>query len=214
VSLVAWWRHNGSVDVDAEYPLELEKRAAQLEELERIRSRARPGEVHESRVTDYVLIALTSGIIGNVGYDLVKGALLRWRRPRVRLPEQARDIRDALLLAFLGTQVRCVQLELPAPALQDLEALACERLPGRWRVELRRVDRRGYLLGGGDWPEGVALGATVIVPDGPLRERDLQVTVVAKGDIDAARKAEYQRIEALIKRLYPSDLPRREGEEL
>jgi hypothetical protein len=123
----------------------------------------------------------------------------------VRLPERARDMRDALLLAFLATQVRCVQLDLPAPAMQDLEAVECERLPDRWRVELRRVDRHGYLLGGSAWPHGVALGATVVIHDEASQDRDVEVKVVAKGDIDAARQAEYTRIQEAISRRYTSD---------
>jgi hypothetical protein len=56
-----------------------------------------------------------------------------------RLAERARDMRDATLLAVLAAQARCVQVDLPAPALEDLEMLTCERQPDRWRVELRRA---------------------------------------------------------------------------
>jgi hypothetical protein len=40
------------------------------------RRRGRP-----ARLTDFVLMSLSSGVIGNVGYDLIKAALRAWRRP-------------------------------------------------------------------------------------------------------------------------------------
>jgi hypothetical protein len=183
------------VSVDAEYPQEMARWVEQLEEREWLRSQARararnrPGDFAlPSRVTDFVLIALSSGVIGNVGYDLVKAALRQWHRPKVRLPQRARDMRDAVLLALLATQARCAQVDLPVPALDDLEALECQRLADRWRVELRRVDRRGYLYGERSWPDGVALGATVVIPDGPLDGREIEVKVVAKREVDAASR--------------------------
>lgn len=143
-------------------------------------------------VTDFVLVALASGVIGNVGYDLLKATLRWWRRPRVRLPARALDMRDAVLLAVLATQARCAQVELPVPALDDLEAVGCERQPDHWRVELRRVDRGEYMHGDRPWPVGIALGATVVIPDGPLDGRDIEVKVVAKRDLEAAVEAELQ----------------------
>jgi hypothetical protein len=82
-------------------------------------------------LTDYVALALAGGIIGNVGYDLVKAAPRRWRRPRVRLPERARDLRDAVLIAVLATQARCAEVGLPAPGLDDLDVVRCERRDDR-----------------------------------------------------------------------------------
>ncbi|HEY2671314.1 MAG TPA: hypothetical protein VGJ07_13210 [Rugosimonospora sp.] len=146
-------------------------------------------------------MALSSGVIGNVGYDLIKAALHVWRRPKVRLPERARDMRDAVLLAVLATQARCAQVDLPSPSLDDLEVIECERRPDRWRVELRRIDREGYLHGGRPWPDGVALGATVVIPDGPVDGRAIDVTVVAKRDVGAAQRAYLQRIKAIVDEL-------------
>lgn len=77
--------------------------------------------------------------------------------------------------------------------------LTCERQPDRWLVELRRADRGGYLRGR-PWPDGVALGATVIVPDGALDGRDIEVTLVAKRDVDAAMQVRWQQIEACLAR--------------
>jgi hypothetical protein len=204
---VALRPHNRLMDANAGLPREIEQWAERLQEWERLRRRAveAGGKVYPMQVTDYVVVALTSGIIGNVGYDLLKTALRAWRKPEVRLPAGARGVSDALLLAVLATQARCVQIDLPAPALADLEALECRRDGDRWRIELRRVDRRGYTLGGQDWPGGVALGASVVIPDGPLTGRDIEVKVVAKGDVEAAQKAEYQRIKMVIDRLYPKD---------
>jgi hypothetical protein len=153
--------------------------------------------------TNFLALALASGVIGNVGYDLLKAALRSWRRPRVRLPEAARDRRDAVLLAVLATQARCAQVELPVPALAELEATECTRTPDGWRVELRRENYGRYVRNERPWPDGVALGATVRVPDGPLQARDIEVTVVAKREVDDAVQAEHRRIMEFIERLGP-----------
>jgi len=172
--------------------------------LSRARARQDSGDtLLPYRVTDFVLVALTSGVIGNVGYDLIKAALRAWRRPKVRLPERARDMRDAVLLAVLATQARCAQVDLPSPSLDELEVIVCERQPDRWRVELRRVDRGQYLRGGQRWPDGVALGATVVIPDGPVDGRAIEVTVVAKRDIDVAQQTHFQRVQDFIDELRP-----------
>lgn len=198
------------MSVDAEYPSELDRWVERLEErewsLSRARARQRPGElVSPRRATDFVLLALSSGVIGNVGYDLIKAAWRAWRRPKVRLPERARDMRDAVLLAVLATQARCAQVDLPSPALDDLEVLECARRPDHWRVELRRADREGYSDGGRPWPDGVALGATVLIPDGPVDGQAIEVTLVARRDVEAAQRAEFQRIRAFAEELRPPD---------
>jgi hypothetical protein len=191
------------MSVDAEYPPELDRWVERLEERERMLSRARAhqdsgGTGRPLRVTDFVLMSLSSGVIGNVGYDLIKAALRAWRRPKVRLPERARDMRDAVLIAVLATQARCAQVDLPSPVLDDLEVTECERQPDRWRIELRKVDRTVYLHGGRPWPDGVALAATVVIPDGPVHGRMIDVTVVAKRDVDVAERAHFQRIQAIV----------------
>jgi len=198
------------VETDDGYPPQLLRRVERLEELEAIRARARarpqPDVVVMPRaVTDYVALALASGIIGNLGYDAVKAALGAWRRPKPRLPQQARGMRDAALVAVLATQARCAQIDLPVPTVEELEVVGCERQTDRWRVELRRAERGRSPYGGRPWPEGVALGAAVVIPDGPLDGRDVEVTVVAKGELDAAARAEYDRIRAFIDRLYPPE---------
>jgi hypothetical protein len=45
-------------------------------------------------------------------------------------------------------------------------------------AELRRADRGPAMRGSAAWPAGVALAATVEIPDGPLDGRDLAVTVI------------------------------------
>jgi hypothetical protein len=70
---------------------------------------------------------------------------------------------------------------------------------------MRRVDRRGYLYGNRSWPDGVALGATVVLPDGPLDGREIEVKVVAKRDVDAASRAELQKTRAYLERLRQSE---------
>jgi hypothetical protein len=196
------------VETDDGYPRQLLLWVERLEELESIRAQARarpqPDVVIMPRaLTDFVAIALASGIIGNIGYDAIKAALRAWRRPRLRLPQRARDMHDAALVAVLATQARCAQVDLPVPALEELEVVQCERLTDRWRVELRRTERGRYRYGDRPWPEGVALGAAVVIPDGPLDGHDVEVTVVAKGELDAAIRAEYDRIQAFIDRLHP-----------
>jgi hypothetical protein len=185
---------------DAEYPDELAAWVEKLEEREwqLSRARARAGDgtkdtIAPLRVPDFVLAALASGVIGNLGYDLIKAMLKAWRRPRVRLPEQARDVRDAVLIAMLATQARCAQVGLPMPGLGDLEATECQRLPDRWRVELRRRDRNQYLHGVRPWPDGTALAASVLIPDIPLKGTDIQVTVVARPEVDAAEQTNVRR---------------------
>jgi hypothetical protein len=122
---------------------------------------------------------LASGIIGNIGYDVLKATLRAWRRPRLRLPQQARDMRDAALVAVLATQARCAQVDLPVPTLEELELVQCKRLADRWRVVLRRTERGPTRYGDRSWPQGVALGAVVVIPDGPLDGHDVEVTVLA-----------------------------------
>jgi hypothetical protein len=76
---------------DGGYPEELAAWVDALQEREWRLSRARvrwgDGDgVSAMLVPDYVVTALASGIIGNLGYDLLKFTLKAWRRPRVRLP--------------------------------------------------------------------------------------------------------------------------------
>jgi hypothetical protein len=204
---------------EAAYPEELERWVARLEEWDRLRAQAlararaaghdRP-IISPRAFTDFLALALASGVVGNVGYDLLKAALRQWRRSRVRLPELARDRREAVLLAVLATQARCAQVDLPVPPLAELEAIGCIRTPDGWRVELRRQDYGRSVRGERPWPAGVALGATVRVPDGPLVARDIEVTVVAKREVDDAVREEHRRIVEFIERLGPPPQPPRQ----
>lgn len=202
----------GGAEAEAGYPEELDAWVRRLEEWDRLRAeavaraRAAGGDrpvISPRAFTNFLALALASGVIGNVGYDLLKAALRSWRRPRLRLPEAARDRRGAVLLAVLATQARCAQVELPVPALAELEATECARTADGWRVELRRENYGRYIRGERPWPEGIALGATVRVPDGPLEARDIEVTVVAKREVDDAVQEEHRRIVEFIERLGP-----------
>ena len=71
--------------------------------------------------------------------------------------------------------------------------------PQPWPTDATRSD------GGRPWPDGVALGATVLIPEGPVDGQAIEVTLVARRDVEAAQRAEFQRIRAFAEELRPPD---------
>lgn len=84
------------------------------------------------------LSAIGGGVLGNVGYDMLKTMV------RIRGVERVAQDTDlggqTAVLAKLALQARCAELDLRIPSSDELHVASSEELTGRTRVVLRAED--------------------------------------------------------------------------
>ena len=161
-----------------------------------------------SDVVGWIANAVAGGVIGNATYAAIVEAWQRLRRPKVQVPDHARSLADAVLLATLAVHSRCSVLGMPVPTLDEIAVrYAGHRSAWQSREYLQTASekaRRDFDLPPiPEWPSpesrsdfydrlgwqvnletrSLSLVASVFIPDGDLKGSEIEVTLLSAQDL-------------------------------